>query len=59
MTEKHDREPTEHTPKGYEVPVPERRAFFGNLRKVAQPDKPVPVEDDPASAQGDPLADDG
>jgi len=31
-------EPTERTPKGYEVRVPERREFFGNLEKAASPD---------------------
>jgi hypothetical protein len=32
-------QPTEQTPKGLEVPVPKRSAFFGNLKKVAKPDK--------------------
>ena len=26
---------TERTPKGVEVPVPKRREFFSNLRKIA------------------------
>jgi hypothetical protein len=29
-------QPTERTPKGYEVPVPKRREFFDNLKKVAK-----------------------
>jgi hypothetical protein len=29
------REPTEKTPKGYEVRVPKRREFFSNLKKIA------------------------
>ncbi len=31
-------EPTERTPHGYEVPVPSRGEFFGNLNKAARPD---------------------
>ena len=31
--------PTEKTPKGLEVPVPKRREFFANLKKVAKPEK--------------------
>jgi hypothetical protein len=48
-------QPTERTPLDLEVPVPKRDEFFGNLRKVAEPDKPVPMEDDPEPPQGDPL----
>lgn len=33
------REPTEKTPNGFEVPVPKRREFFSNLKKIAG--KPV------------------
>lgn len=29
-------QPTERTPKGLEVPVPKRRDFLANLRKVAK-----------------------
>lgn len=29
------REPTEKTPKGYEVRIPSRREFFSNLKKIA------------------------
>jgi len=29
--------PTEHTPKGLEVPVPKRGEFFDNLKKIAKP----------------------
>jgi hypothetical protein len=35
--EKQDRQ-TEQTPKGLTVPVPKRREFFDNLKKVAEPD---------------------
>ena len=30
---------TEQTPKGVTVPVPKRDEFFGNLKKVAEPDE--------------------
>jgi len=48
-------EPTERTPKGLEVPVPKRDEFFGNLKKVAEPDKPVLAETDEEPPHGDPL----
>jgi hypothetical protein len=32
------REPTEKTPKGYEVRIPKRREFFSNLKKIARKD---------------------
>jgi hypothetical protein len=32
-----DQQPTEKTPKGYEVPVPKRSEFFRNLKKIARP----------------------
>jgi hypothetical protein len=50
-----DEQPTERTPEGLEVPVPQREDFFANLRKVAEPDKPVPMDEDPSSPHGDPL----
>jgi hypothetical protein len=56
MADEQREQPTERTPEGLEVPVPPREDFFANLRKVAEPDKPVPMEDDPGSPQGDPLA---
>ncbi len=31
------REPTERTPKGFEVRVPKRGEFFDNLKKIARP----------------------
>ena len=31
----HKPEPTEKTPKGFEVRVPKRREFFSNLKKIA------------------------
>jgi hypothetical protein len=33
--------PTERTPKGFEVPVPNREDFFGNLKRAAEPEKPA------------------
>ena len=30
------REPTERTRNGYEVPIPKRREFFSNLKKIAK-----------------------
>jgi|GEM_PF-5715369 len=47
---------TEQTPEGLTVPVPKRDEFFGNLEKVAEPDKLVEVDEDPEPPQGDPLA---
>jgi hypothetical protein len=41
MARRDDDRPTEHTPKGAEVPVPRRREFFSNLRKVAKSAKPL------------------
>ena len=32
---KDKREPTEKTPRGYEVPIPKRGEFFSNLKKIA------------------------
>ncbi len=37
MADESDTQPTEHTPKGLEVPVPERGEFFDNLKKIAKP----------------------
>lgn len=35
---KSDRDrPTEHTPKGLEVPIPKRSEFLENLKKIAKP----------------------
>jgi hypothetical protein len=50
-----DQQQTEQTPKGLTVPVPKRDEFFGNLKKVAEPDKPIPMDEDPAPPHGDPL----
>lgn len=30
-------EPKQKTPKGYEIPVPKRDEFFGDLEKVSKP----------------------
>ena len=36
----HKQEPTEKTPKDFEVRIPKRREFFSNLKKIARkPDK--------------------
>jgi hypothetical protein len=51
--DKKDQQQTEQTPTGYTVPVPKRDEFFGNLKKVAQPE---PVEKDSGPPHGDPLA---
>ena len=46
-----DKRKTEQTPKGLTVPVPKRDEFFGNLKKVAEPEKkPDPSGDHDASA---------
>jgi hypothetical protein len=34
---------TEQTPKGLTVPVPKRREFFANLKKVARPKASPPA----------------
>ena len=47
MPDDHDEQPTQKTPKGAEIPVPTREAFFRDLRKVAPPDKPQ--QDEPAN----------
>jgi hypothetical protein len=42
-------EPKQATPKGAEIPIPERREFLGNLEKIAPPAKPLrPADDDSA-----------
>ena len=40
MAREPKRELTEHTSKGFEVPIPKRGDFFRNLKKIAK--KPVP-----------------
>jgi hypothetical protein len=35
-----DQEDTQETPKGYEIPIPEREAVIRDLMKVAPPVKP-------------------
>ena len=48
-----DQEHTQRTDKGLEIPVPDRKSFFGNLRKVLKPspdslrDARRPEEDQP------------
>jgi hypothetical protein len=54
--EQKDQQKTEQTPKGLTVPVPKRDEFIGNLKKAAEPDKPVQVDEDEAPPHGDPLA---
>jgi hypothetical protein len=48
MADEQREQPTERTPKGYEVRVPKRGEFFGNLRKAAEADeKPEPSSGSP------------
>ena len=54
--DRNDRQQTEQTPKGPTVPVPKRDDFFGDLKKVMEPDKPVIEREDPSPPHGDPLA---
>jgi hypothetical protein len=54
MPDKPQDQETEQTPKGLTVPVPKRETFFGNLSKVAEPDKPAEAEQDTAPPHGDP-----
>ena len=42
MDDEQRQEPTERTPKGYEVLVPKRGEFLDNLKKVAKPQTPAP-----------------
>lgn len=35
-------QPVQTTPKGYEIPVPQRSDVLGALRRAAQPQKPEP-----------------
>jgi hypothetical protein len=44
-------EPTERTPEGLEVPIPTRREFFGNLKKVVEP-KPQSESDEDSTTSG-------
>jgi hypothetical protein len=46
--------PTQVTEAGLEIPIPARDAFMRNLEKVAP--KLEPVEGDPGTPHGDPLA---
>jgi hypothetical protein len=56
MADEQPKEPTERTPEGLEVPIPKRREFFGNLKKVAEPDNPVEADEDTSPPHGDPLS---
>jgi hypothetical protein len=56
MPDKSNDHKTEQTPKGLTVPVPKRDEFFGNLKKVAEPDKPVEADEDTSPPHGDPLS---
>jgi hypothetical protein len=55
--DKKDQQQTEQTPKGLTVPVPKRDEFFGNLKKAAKLEAPVPADKDESPPHGDPLAD--
>ena len=46
--DQHERETTERTPKGLEVPIPKRGEFFENLKKAAEPEKPPAKPSDAA-----------
>lgn len=35
-----DEEPTQHTPKGAEIPVPTKEQVLNDLRKIAKPSAP-------------------
>jgi hypothetical protein len=37
MADDQREQPAAHTPKGYKVPAPKRRDFFGSRKKIAQP----------------------
>jgi hypothetical protein len=39
MGDKVQQPATQHTPKGYEIPVPKRAQVFGFFKKVAKPKK--------------------
>ena len=56
MEKDEDQPRTEQTREGLTVPVPKREDFFTNLRKLADPDKPVVEDEDPSPPHGDPLA---
>jgi len=43
MADESGEQPTERTPKGFQVPIPKRGEFFANLKKVAKP-QPRPSE---------------
>jgi hypothetical protein len=40
-----DKEPTQRTEKGLEIPIPKRSDFMRNLRKVAKAGKPSDLGD--------------
>lgn len=39
MPDEKDERPTQHTEKGYEIPIPSKSDFFRDLEKVAKPPK--------------------
>ena len=39
MAKDNGSKPTQHTPKGHEIPVPTKEQFFRDLDKVAKPKK--------------------
>ncbi len=39
MPDEPDERPTQHTEKGYEIPIPTREEVFRDLEKVAKPRK--------------------
>jgi hypothetical protein len=36
-----DKQPTQRTPKGLEIPVPTRESIFAAFKKIVQPVQPV------------------
>lgn len=40
MSEEPEDEPTQHTPKGAEIPIPTREQVLRDLEKVAKPSRP-------------------
>ena len=46
-----DKEPTQKTPKGKEIPVPKREEFMENLRRVSKVDEPKPKDSEASDTE--------
>jgi hypothetical protein len=46
MSDDHDAEPKQRTPKGLEIPVPTREEWERNMGKIAAPTEPAKPDDD-------------